>query len=77
MALLTWMFYYVDKKKATKNKWRIKENKLLVFPWLLGAIGGILGIYVTRHKTKHWYFKANNILAFIVQCFLCLLIIFI
>lgn len=47
----------LDKRRAIKGRWRIKENKL----FLIGIIGGALGIYVGmkihRHKTRHLLFK--------------------
>lgn len=66
MSLLTFLLYKIDKVKAEKHKWRIKEATLLIFPWLFGSVGGILGMYVLRHKTRHWYFVLNNFLAILV-----------
>lgn len=64
-SFVTFLLYKIDKKKAEKHKWRIKEATLLTFPWIFGSIGGILGVYALRHKTKHWYFVVNNWLALI------------
>ena len=55
--LLTFVFYGVDKRRAQKGAWRIPEKTLLLLPLLGGSIGGILGMQVFRHKTKHWYFQ--------------------
>ena len=66
MSLLTFIFYAVDKKRAIANKWRIKESILLAMPWLFGSLGGLFGMYIIRHKTKHWYFVLNIILSFIL-----------
>ncbi|MCC0637496.1 DUF1294 domain-containing protein [Clostridioides sp. ES-S-0190-01] len=44
---------YIDKKKAIKNKWRIKETTLLAIAIIGGSIGSIIGMYSFRHKTKH------------------------
>ena len=62
MSLITLMLYKIDKVKAQKHQWRIKEAVLLSFPWAFGFIGAILGLSVLRHKTKHWYFVANTVL---------------
>ena len=70
MSLITLFLYKIDKRKAKKNKYRISEKRLLIMPWFLGSMGGILGLYLVRHKTKHFYFILNNILAFIFQIFL-------
>lgn len=77
LSFITFLLYKIDKKKAEKHKWRIKEATLLIFPWIFGSIGGILGVYVLRHKTKHWYFVVNNGLAFIayIAIFVALLCI--
>ncbi|MDE5715760.1 MAG: DUF1294 domain-containing protein [Anaeroplasmataceae bacterium] len=77
MSILTFLLYKIDKKRAKKRQWRIKEAILLLFPWLMGGIGGFMGIYTVRHKTHHWYFPLNNMLALIAQAslFISLLII--
>ena len=43
---------YIDKKRAKRNEWRIKEGTLLSIALLGGGIGSILGMYKFRHKTK-------------------------
>lgn len=77
MSLITLIAYKVDKQKAKAGKWRTKEKTLLILPWLLGGIGGFLGIYAVRHKTQHWYFVLNNVVALIAQfsLFACLVIL--
>ena len=67
MSFITAIFYKIDKSKAKKGKWRTKEKTLLLLPWLLGGIGGFIGIYVIRHKTNHWYFVLNNFIALVIQ----------
>lgn len=46
----------IDKHKAKKQAWRIRERTLFLLALLLGSIGTWLGMYVFHHKTKHWYF---------------------
>lgn len=46
-----------DKRRARKGAWRIKERTLFAVALLGGALGTTLGMYLFRHKTKHWYFK--------------------
>lgn len=67
MSIVTLFMYKLDKAKAKKQAYRISEATLLILPWLMGGIGGLLGIYSVRHKTKHWYFPLNNVLAIIAQ----------
>ena len=62
ISLIAFVLYFADKKKAQKNKWRIKEATLLGFGFFGGAIGALLAMKIFRHKTKHWYFYAVNVL---------------
>ncbi len=56
MTLVGFIIMGVDKKKAEKHAWRIPEKTLFLVQILGGAIGGTIGMYTFRHKTKHWYF---------------------
>ena len=50
--LITFLAMYIDKKKAEKGKWRTKESTLFTLVLLGGGIGGIVGMYLFRHKTQ-------------------------
>ena len=50
--LILFLAMYIDKKRAKWGKWRIKETTLFGLALLGGAIGGIVGMYTFRHKTK-------------------------
>lgn len=56
MTVLGFVVMGIDKAKAKEGKWRIKEAALFTFAILFGGVGTTLGMYVFRHKTKHWYF---------------------
>jgi len=56
-SLVTFTLYAADKKKAKKNQWRIKESTLILAGFLMGGLGGVLGMSVLRHKTQHIKFK--------------------
>lgn len=45
-----------DKMKAKKNAWRIPEKVLFLAAIIGGSIGSLLGMYLFRHKTKHFSF---------------------
>ena len=47
----------VDKSRAKRRKWRIPEATLFLVAIIGGSVGSILGMYLFRHKTKHWYFR--------------------
>lgn len=50
--LITFLAMLLDKKKAKKGSWRIKESTLLTMGLIGGSIGGIAGMYTFRHKTQ-------------------------
>ena len=55
--LVSFSLYGLDKLKAKKGLWRIKESTLLLVALLGGSLGALLGMEIFRHKTKHWQFK--------------------
>jgi len=57
----------IDKNKAKKNKWRIKEKTLFFCSIIGGSIGTLLGMYFFRHKTQHWYFVLGMPVILILQ----------
>lgn len=67
MSLITFILYGIDKLKAQSGGWRISEKILLGFSILGGAIGGFGAMAVFRHKTRHWYFYAVNIIGLVVM----------
>lgn len=69
VSLICFIMYGVDKSKAKKGKWRISEHSLLMTGFLGGAPGGIAGMLVFRHKTKHWYFYLLNIVSVVLWVF--------
>ena len=67
MSFLAFCLYGLDKRKARKGKFRIRESVLLGFSFFGGALGGSLGMAFFRHKTKHWYFRVVNLLGLLWQ----------
>jgi len=47
---------FVDKQKAKTHQWRTPERVLFLVSLLGGSLGTWAGMYLFRHKTKHWYF---------------------
>lgn len=47
----------IDKRRARRNALRVPEATLFSVAIIGGSIGTILGMFIFRHKTKHWYFK--------------------
>jgi uncharacterized membrane protein YsdA (DUF1294 family) len=50
---IAFLLMLIDKQKARKKKWRIKEATLMGVAALGGSIGALAGMYTFRHKTLH------------------------
>ncbi len=72
--LLGFLFMGMDKWKAKKRAWRIPEATLFLLALIGGAFGCILGMYLFRHKTRHWYFVYGMPTILIVHILLAFLI---
>ncbi len=55
--IVTFFVYGIDKWKAKKSLWRIREASLLMLAVLGGSIGAWLGMKVWHHKTLHKKFR--------------------
>ena len=65
--VVTFFIYGIDKLKAKKSKWRIREAALLGLAVLGGSIGAWLGMKVWHHKTLHKKFRFGVPAILIVQ----------
>lgn len=65
--LILFILMGIDKRKAKLHKWRISEKTLFIFSLLGGSIGGILGIYAFKHKTRHLKFTFGFPIILILQ----------
>ena len=61
-----------DKKRARLHRWRIPEKVLFGVSLLGGSAGTWAGMYLFRHKTKHWYFVAGMPLILVCQAALAI-----
>ena len=57
MNILSFTLMGVDKRRARQGRWRIPERTLFLATALFGGLGGVLGMRVFRHKTKHRIFR--------------------
>ena len=64
---LSFLLMLIDKQKAKKGLWRIPEKTLLAIALLGGSLGGIVGMKMFRHKTKHLKFSLGLPLFLTVQ----------
>jgi len=56
-ALIIWniivfVLYGIDKWKAMNGKWRIHENTMILWAFLMGAFGAAFAMVLFRHKTR-------------------------
>ena len=70
MNILSFALMAYDKRCAQLGKWRVPEKKLFLAAACFGALGGVLGMHLLRHKTRHWYFRVFFPLMLIVQVIL-------
>ena len=65
-----------DKRRAKKNRWRIRESTLILSAALGGSIGALAGMYTFRHKTKRIKFTAGIPAILVAQLLLVIYIHF-
>ena len=71
---LGFLLMLVDKWKARKNRWRVRESTLLLVAALGGSVGSLAGMYLFRHKTLHLKFTLGIPLILAGQCFIAVLV---
>ena len=67
LNLISFSLMAYDKRCARAGKWRVPEKTLFLATACFGGLGGVLGMTLCRHKTKHWYFRVFFPLLLIVQ----------
>lgn len=72
---IAFILFFADKKAAINNNNRIKEKTLLGFVAYGGALGGLLGSILARHKTNKIYFTISIYLGLICQVAALILLI--
>ncbi len=61
-----------DKLRARRGDRRIPEATLFAAALLGGALGGTVGMFLFRHKTRHLSFRVGFPLITLIQIGLCL-----
>ena len=56
MSVITLFVMGSDKRRAIRGARRVPEARLFLLALLGGGIGGLLGMYAFRHKTRHLHF---------------------
>ncbi|MBO4873557.1 MAG: DUF1294 domain-containing protein [Lachnospiraceae bacterium] len=75
MNLFAFFLMGWDKHCAKKGKLRVPEATLFLAAACFGALGGTLGMFLFRHKTKHWYFRVFFPLFLLAQAGLILWVV--
>ena len=57
LNLVSFSLMAYDKHCARAGKWRVPEKTLFIAAACFGGLGGVLGMTLCRHKTRHWYFR--------------------
>lgn len=65
--LITFILFGNDKRRSKKGGWRIPEKTLLGLCVIGGSVGGLLGMRVFHHKTKHLQFSLGIPIILILQ----------
>lgn len=66
---------WADKRRARLHRWRIPEKALFGVSLLGGSVGTWAGMYLFRHKTKHWYFVVGMPLILVCQAALAIYLV--
>lgn len=67
MSVITFFVMGSDKRRAKQGARRVPEARLFLLALLGGGVGGLLGMYVFRHKTRHLQFALGFPLIAAVQ----------
>ena len=75
MSVVLFVVMGSDKGRAKAGARRVPEKTLFLLAAIGGAIGGVLGMRVFRHKTKHWYFRLGFPALLVLQLVVVLAVI--
>ena len=67
MNIVTFGLYGWDKHQAVYQRWRVPEAVLILFSLFCGAWGGVMGMLLFKHKTRHTLFLICNPLFLLLQ----------
>lgn len=71
--LISFLAFSFDKYRANRGKRRLKNGLLLGLSFIGGAIGGLIGMKVFRHKIKKAYYKMGLPLMILMQVLILVL----
>ena len=65
----------VDKSRSVTGAWRIPEKAFFLLSAIGGSLGCLIGMYLFRHKTKHWNFVVFIPMILVIQVILALILV--
>lgn len=75
MNLIGLLLMFSDKRRAGNGGWRIPERVLFLAAVCGGSLGSILGMWLFRHKTRHWYFVLGMPAILLLQLVICAILL--
>ncbi len=74
--IVAFHFYRIDKQRARKGQWRIREDQLIMLAMIGGGIGALLAMRLFHHKTRHVKFTVLVPLFTLAWCFFAYMLYF-
>lgn len=72
--VITFAAFGLDKRKAKKRKFRIRESVLLGLALIGGSLGAMAGMFLFHHKTRKPTFRIGIPVLFLLQGVIWILI---
>lgn len=72
--IIAFLLMLIDKRRAIAGRRRIPERTLFFVTLIGGACGGLAGMFLFRHKTKHLSFRILLPLFFLIHVILIYLL---
>lgn len=72
--VITFAAFGLDKRKAKKRKFRIRESVLLGLALIGGSLGAMAGMFLFHHKTRKPAFRIGIPVLFLLQGIIWILI---
>ena len=72
--VITFEAFGLDKRKAKKRKFRIRESVLLGLALIGGSLGAMAGMFLFHHKTRKPAFRIGIPVLFLLQGVIWILI---
>lgn len=68
--IFSFLLFGIDKFLAIKSKRRVPEKDLLVLSFIGGAIGGLLAMFIFKHKVNKGSFLFKFLFVLVVTIFI-------